>query len=255
MRHAMSGLGLAMSTILFTFAVVLVWHLAARSGVVGRVFLADPLDAFGVIRDRLSSGALWDSVASTTWRMLAGWLAASALGIGLGAVIGMSHVAQVLLMPTLEAFRPLPASAAIPVAILIFGLTDTMAVAVVCFGAVWPVLLASIQGFRSIPHELHEVGAMYQMSRLRFLRDIALPSASTDIVSGLRIALALALILAVVTEMQASLPGVGYDIFIAQRTFRSPDLYAGLIVIGLIGLATSQCLLWIERWLFRWRDG
>ncbi len=241
------------ASIAFTFAVLLVWEMTARSGAVGRVFLPHASDTFAVIWGDLTSGSLWSSIISTTWRMLLGWLLAAGLGIGLGALIGMSRFAQNLLMPTLEAFRPLPASAAIPVAILIFGLNDGMAVAVVAFGAIWPILLGSIEGFRNIPRELHEVGAMYQMSTARFLTRIALPSASLDIMSGLRIALALALILAVVTEMQASLPGVGYDIFIAQRTFRSADLYANLIVIGLIGLAVSQCLVWIERRLFRWR--
>lgn len=92
------------------------------------------------------------------------------------------------------------------------------------------------------------------MSKLRYIATVAIPSASVDIMTGLRISLALALILTVVTEMQASLPGLGYEIFLAQRTFRSADLYAGLITLGAFGFAVSQLLLLAERRLMWWRS-
>jgi ABC-type nitrate/sulfonate/bicarbonate transport system permease component len=86
-----------------------------------------------------------------------------------------------------------------------------------------------------------------------FIWKIALPSALPDIIAGLRVSLAIALILAVVTEMQASLPGLGWDIFYAQRIYRSADLYAGLIVLGAMGFAANQLLMRIEARALRWR--
>ena len=171
----------------------------------------------------------------------------------LGAAIGNSQVAHQFLSPTLEFFRPLPASAVIPVAVLFFGLTTTMSTFVIAFGSLWPVLLAAIHGYANVPRELREVAATLEMSRLRYILVIATPSASVDIMAGLRISLALALILTVVTEMQASLPGLGYEIFLAQRTFRSADLYAGLMTLGIFGFLISQALLLAERRLMRWK--
>ena len=238
--------------VVFTAAVLAVWYAAVKFGLVNKVFVASPVDAFAVLLKRLANGELLESVGSTTGRMIAGWFLASTIGVLVGALIGSSRLAQDLFMPTLEALRPLPASAVIPVAILLFGLNNTMSVAVVAFGSLWPVLLSTLHGFRSVPRQLREVGDMLEMGKVRYFFTVSLPSASLDIIPGLKIGLALSLILTVVTEMQASLGGVGYDIFLAQRFYRSADLYAGLIVIGIIGFLINQMLLLVERSLFAW---
>lgn len=244
--------GWLLGMVAFTAAFLLLWQLAVQFGIVNKLFVATPIASFGVVFNRLVNGDLLASVAATSGRMILGWLLASLVGILLGALIGSARLAQDLLMPTLEALRPLPASAIIPVAILLFGLNDSMSVAVVAFGSLWPVLLATIYGFRSVPPQLREVGDMLEMGKLRYFFTIALPSASLDILPGLKIGLGLSLILTVVTEMQASLGGVGYDIFMAQRSYRSADLYAGLITIGAIGFLINQVLLIVERRLFAW---
>lgn len=249
-----SKAGIVISSVAFTILVLVAWYLAVQFKVVNPVFVASPIAAFGTVFADAMDGSLWWVIYDTTRRMILGWALACIAGIVLGAMIGSSRLAQDLLQPTLEVFRPLPASAAIPVAILIFGLNDTMAVAVIAFGALWPVLLSTIHGFKNVPHELREVGGMLEMKPARYFFNISLPSASVDIMPGVRISLAISLILAVVTEMQASLPGVGQQIFMAQRTFRTAELYAGLIVIGLIGLVINQALLMTERRLFAWTE-
>ena len=128
-----------------------------------------------------------------------------------------------------------------------------MSISVIAFGAIWPVLLSSVYGFGSLQVRLREVSAALGLNRIEFLRKIAFPAALPDILSGVRVSLAICLILAVVTEMQASLPGLGRDIFLAQRNFRSADLYAGLIILGAIGFIANHVLLQIERRLLRWR--
>lgn len=247
-------MGAAFGAILFTTLVMIVWYLVVRYQLVNPIFVADPLAAITVLVENAREGVLWTSIGETSRRMIFGWAAASIVGIALGALIGSSRLAQELLLPTLEVFRPLPASAVIPVAILIFGLTDEMAVAVIMFGALWPVLLSTIHGFCHVPQQLREVGDMLEMGQVKYFFTISLPSALLDIMPGIRISLAISLILAVVTEMQASLGGVGHDIFIAQRTFRTAELYAGLLVIGLIGLTINQALLVVERRLFAWSE-
>ena len=92
------------------------------------------------------------------------------------------------------------------------------------------------------------------MRRSQVLAKVALPGALPDILSGVRVSLAIALILAVVTEMQASLPGLGQNILLAQRSFRSPELYAGIVVLGIMGFLVNNGLLLAERRLLRWRS-
>jgi sulfonate transport system permease protein len=238
----------------FTLFVLALWQFVVEAGLVNRLFLAAPSQAFAAIAERAGSGTLWSAIFDTAQRMMAGWVVAVLVALLLGTAIGNSEVAHQYLSPTLEFFRPLPASAVIPVAVLFFGLTATMSTFVIAFGSLWPVLLATIYGFVKVPRELREVAATLEMSKLRYIATIAFPSASVDIMAGLRISLALALILTVVTEMQASLPGLGYDIFLAQRTFRSADLYAGLITLGAFGYLVSQMLLFAERRLLWWKS-
>jgi ABC-type nitrate/sulfonate/bicarbonate transport system permease component len=185
--------------------------------------------------------------------MFYGWVLASLVGMLLGAAIARSGPVRAYLEPLLEFLRPLPASAIIPPAILFLGLTSKMAVTVIAFGALWPVLLGSYHGFRSVDPQLAEMAAAMRMSSPAFLWKVALPSALPDIFAGVRVSLAIALILAVVTEMQSAQSGLGFNILMAQRSFRSPELYAGIIVLGVLGLFTNQALIAAERRLLRWR--
>jgi ABC-type nitrate/sulfonate/bicarbonate transport system permease component len=242
-----------LSALAFAVGLLLAWQVLAETRIVSPVFFPAPTRAIEELASRFADGSIWPSIEATSLRMLFGWVFASLLGIAIGAAIGSSAVARDLLEPTLEFLRPLPASAVIPVAILFLGLSNEMSVAVIAFGAVWPVLLSSVYGFGSLQIRLREVSAALGFGRIEFLRKIAFPAALPDILSGVRVSLAICLILAVVTEMQASLPGLGRDIFFAQRNFRSAELYAGLIMLGLIGFTVNHVLLLVERRLLRWR--
>jgi ABC-type nitrate/sulfonate/bicarbonate transport system permease component len=186
--------------------------------------------------------------------MIYGWLLASLVGIALGAAIGTSKVLREYLAPMFEFLRPLPASAIIPVAIALLGLSDPMALAVIAFGSLWPVLLATIHGFSAVEPRLYEVGRALRLSRSAVIFKIALPSASPDILAGMRLGLTVALILSVVCEMLAGRDGLGNWILLSARAFRAPDLYAGVILLGVLGYVSSVAIAAVEYRLLIWRD-
>ena len=156
--------------------------------------------------------------------------------------------------PTLELIRPLPASAIIPVFVLLIGLNERMIVAVIAFASLWPVLLGTVHGFKTIEPRLIEVSRLLHLSPLALVFKIALPNAMPDIFAGLRLALTISLILAVVTEMLSGMIGLGHNIIMAARSFRSADLYAGIIVLGAIGYLTNTALERVEHYVLRWRS-
>jgi sulfonate transport system permease protein len=246
-------IGLRVGAMLFAVGVIVCWQLIADSGIFPRVFFASPRQTFDALVSLHTRGDLWQQMAATCLRMALGWGLASLLGIIIGAVLAQSGRLRAYIEPTLEFLRPLPASAIVPAAILFLGLTPEMAVAVIAFGAIWPVLLGSYHGFRQVDPRIAEVAALQELSALQYMRKIALPGALPDIFAGLRVNLAIALILAVVVEIQAGLTGLGFNIMIAQRLFRTPELFAGIFLLGLVGFVTSQVLLAIERRLLRWR--
>ena len=243
----------ALPALAFALVLIGLWQLAAGLRLINPIFFPSPGRTFGELYLQVASGRLWSPLASTALRMLYGWLLACAAGIALGAAIGSSRAAREYLEPLLDFLRPLPASAIIPVAILFLGLSNAMSTAVIAFGSLWPVLLASVHGFKTTEPQLVELCQALEMRRSEVLAKVALPGALPDILSGVRVSLAIALILAVVTEMQASLPGLGRNILLAQRSFRSPELYAGIVVLGLMGFAVNHGLLLAERRLLRWR--
>jgi sulfonate transport system permease protein len=243
-----------LAALVFAAAFVLGWQGLADLKLISPIFFPPPSRTFDVLLARMADGSIWVSLEATGLRMVVGWVLASVAGIVIGAAIGSSRLARDLLNPTLEFIRPLPASAVIPVAILFLGLTNTMSLTVIAFGAIWPVLLASVYGFSAVSRELQDVSHVLGFSRLEFLRKIAFPSALPDIMSGLRVSLAIALILTVVTEMQSSLPGLGWDIFFAQRSYRSADLYAGLVLLGILGFTANYLIQLIEQRALRWRN-
>ena len=240
--------------VLFALAVLALWQVAAELALISPIFLPSPARTLLELYDQVVSGRLWQPLGATSLRMLYGWVLASLLGVALGVAIGCSRAARAYLEPTLEFLRPLPASAIIPVAILFLGLSNGMSAAVIAFGSLWPVLLGTVHGVSSVEPQLTELAAALRLSRGERLLKIELPAALPDILAGARVGLAIALILAVVTEMQASLPGLGQNILLAQRSYRSPELYAGIVTLGLMGFAANQLVLLAESRLLRWRS-
>ena len=239
--------------LLFALVLLLLWQVLAEKRVISPVFFPSPFNTLGELFRQVIGGRIWEPLGATALRMFYGWTLASLLGVIVGAAIGSSHAARDYLEPLLEFVRPLPASAIIPAAILFLGLSNTMAITVIAFGAVWPVLLSSVHGFASIEPQLLEVSAALRLSRLQLLLKVATPGALPDILAGARVSLAIALILAVVTEMQASQPGLGQNILLAQRSYRSPELYAGVVTLGMMGFVANHALLMVERRVLRWR--
>jgi len=233
-------------------ALVALWWAASHAGWVSRVFLPTP-EATGASLAEGLRGDLLGYTLATVGRMLEGWLLASVFGVVLGAAIGVSPSVRAWVQPTLEFIRPLPASALLPLAISIFGLNPAMVLFVVAFGAMWPVLLATVHGFAAVEPRLSEVARCLQLPRAAFVWKIGLPNALPDILAGMRLSMTISLIVAVVGEMIASQSGLGQAILLAARSFRASELFAGIALLGLIGFASNALLAVAEKKLLRWQ--
>ncbi len=254
MNRRFDGLGAA-GSVGVLLALIALWWAASHGGWVSRVFLPSPEATLDSLLAGLGAGGeLLAFTGATVGRMLLGWGLASLLGVALGALIGSSAAARVWIAPTLEAIRPLPASAVMPLAMAIFGLSGSMVLAVVAFGAMWPVLLATVHGFASVEPRLREVSTALQMGRLAFVCKLGLPSAMPDILAGMRLSMTVSLIVSVVGEMIASQSGLGQAILLAARSFRASELFAGIVLLGLIGFVSNALLGLAERRLLRWQN-
>ncbi len=251
----MSGTGARFTPIGLAGALALLglWQVCVAIDFVSPLYLPSPAATWTALQRGFMNGDLLPQLASTLLRMLQGWAAASVVAVALGSLIGASARARAYLQPTFRVLGALPAPAAIPVAIALFGLGPTMAVAVIAFGSLWPTLLATIDGFGSVEPRLVEIARMMRLRRFAFIAKIASPNAVPGIIAALRVSLAIALFLTVACEMIAGRDGLGSGILTAARTFRTADLFAGMALLGVIGFVGNYALALAERRLLAWR--
>ncbi|NDK31915.1 ABC transporter permease [Nesterenkonia haasae] len=188
-------------------------------------------------------------------RLIVGIALSIVVGIVGGLLIGSFRWLRALLEPTLEFFRAIPPTVLIPVLMLLVGVGDDMKVSVIVLGAVWPILLNTIEGVRSMDEVLADTSRTYGMNRVNTVRYLILPSAMPQIMAGIRQSLSIALILMVISEMFASTEGLGFAIVQFQRSFAIPEMWSGIALLGFIGVLMSFIFQLAERWILGWYHG
>jgi ABC-type nitrate/sulfonate/bicarbonate transport system permease component len=188
-------------------------------------------------------------------RLAAGFAIAAAVGVAIGLMIGASRQARRTLEPFLEFTRAIPAIAIVPGAIVVLGLGDASRIAVIAFGLCFPILVNTAEGVRAIPPEVRDTASMLHVGRAERLWRIYFPSALPSIMAGLRIAVSIGLVLVVVSEFVGEGNGLGHWILVQQSLFNVPELWAGILFLGLLGYVLNRLFLVVERRVLAWHYG
>ena len=181
-----------------------------------------------------------------------GYGLAVVLGITLGLAMGYYRMLYNLFEPLVEVLRPIPGPAYLPVLVLFVGIGNEMKVMLILLASLFPILLNTYSGVRSIDRVQFDTARTLGLTTLQTFRELVLPAASPQILTGMRISLAISLILAILAEMIVSNDGLGYFTLLAQRTFKVPDMYAGIFTLALLGYVLNRLFLLIECRLIRW---
>ena len=241
---------------------VLLWQYAA--GRASSIFFPPPLEILKRAGELWLSGppshlflgeGVFNDIVPSLMRLLGGWTLAIAVGVPLGVVIGRSRIAADLTNPTLQFLRAIPGPALIPVFIILLGTEATMRVTLIAFGSVWPILLNTIEGTRTVDPVQIDTARAYRLPSHARLWRIVLPAALPKIFAGVRVSLALAVILMVVSELVASTNGIGYRIQNSQIMFLLTDMWCGIVLLALLGYTLNWLFLKVEDRALAWYHG
>jgi sulfonate transport system permease protein len=184
--------------------------------------------------------------------LVAGYAAAVIIGVGAGAALGLNRTAERATRPLLELVRAVPKVALFPVFIVLIGIGFDMKITLVAAGAAWPILLNTTDAVRRTEPLLIDMAISYGMGGWRRFRSITLPAAAPQIFAGARTALAVAVILMVVSETVGAQGGIGYSMLAAQRSFEIADMWGAVIAVGFLGYLLSLLFRLVEGMVLRW---
>jgi ABC-type nitrate/sulfonate/bicarbonate transport system permease component len=239
--------------LLLPIALVWAWWWTSRGST--SYFWPALTDIIGSIRSDWLFDQFMTDLVPSLMRFTLGYILAVSVGIAAGTLIGLLPRLRRATAPVTEFVRAIPPPLLLPFVIVTLGIGDGSKIVVIALGAVWPVLLNTADGVRGVDRLTVDMARSYGLGPWRRVFHVILPGASPKIAVGMRIGLAVALILMIISEMVGSTNGLGFRVLDAQRSFDAAGTYGGVIVIGIVGLIVNAGFLVAETRIMRWYRG
>ncbi len=240
---------------LLVFAVLLLgieW--GSRQGHISNLTLPRPSDVLATFQQLWSSGLLWKHLLPSLSRLLVGALFGITAGVAVGILIGLFSLVRAGLVPLVAALFPIPKIALLPLFVIWFGIDESSKYALIAFGTFTPTVVATYAAVDNVDRTLVRMGQSFGLSWFSIVRKIIVPGAMPGILSGLRVSLAIAIILLVAAEMLGAEYGIGAYILEAGSLYDLERLFAGVVILSVLGVVISSMIGWIERMLLVWRS-
>lgn len=234
---------------------LLLWWFVSGLDSTDKVFLPGPADVLLRIWAWIVEDNLLGDVAISTWRVVTGWLLSAVIALPLGLYIGSYRPVQAFLEPLTDFIRYMPAVAFIPLVMLWIGIDEGSKVAIIFIGTFFQMVLMVAEDVRRVPMAQIEAGQTMGATRGEILNRIIVPSAKPALLDTLRVTMGWAWTYLVVAELVAANSGLGYAVLKAQRFLQTDKIFAGILLIGLIGLLIDQLFRQIHRLAFPWLSG
>jgi NitT/TauT family transport system permease protein len=242
----------ALKGFLLPLIFLLLWEISARAGLIVAESMSHPSAIAGAAWIAATDGSLVKATRETFGAALAGMALGALLGIACGVAFGLSRLLAAMMRLSTESLRPIPSVALIPLALLIYGYGFRMEIAVVAFACFWPLLIITESAVLGIEPRLIEVSRALGFSLPARVFKFVLPAALPRVFVGLRLAAAVALVVAVTVEITANPIGLGYALIVAQESMKPDRMFVFLIWIGFLGWLVNAVLLRAQhRWFGR----
>jgi ABC-type nitrate/sulfonate/bicarbonate transport system permease component len=233
---------------------LLTWQLIPALGIIDPRFLPYATDTLAQLGADLRDLEFWRNVGRTMTAWAIGLVIATVLAVVLGTIIGLVPFLRRATHTTVEFLRPIPSVALIPLAVLLYGIQLPAALVIIVFASFWQVFVQVLYGVADVDAVARDTARSFGLSRGSRIVNLVLPTALPYLMTGLRLAAAVALILAVTAEMVIGIPGLGREIVFAQSAGNYTQVYALVVVTGLIGLLINVIFGVIERRSLSWHQ-
>ncbi len=233
--------------------IMVVWQALSQLGYIKPLILPPPSQVALAFWDLIRSGAMVRHVGISVLRVLEGFGIAAILGLGLGIAIGLSRTLERLTDLIIQLVKPIPPIAWIPLAILWFGIGEESKVYIIFLGALFPIVINTIDGIRQTDQKFVEVARILEVPRFKFIRKVVIPGAYPAIMTGIRVGLMVAWMCVVAAELIAASSGIGYLIMDARQLSQSDVVLVGMITIGVIGKLMDSIIKRLEKRLIDWK--
>lgn len=244
---------IGLQLILPVLLVVVWWYTSKDSDSLFYPPLAEVIDA---LREQWLFERVSTDLLPSLGRLAGGYALAAVAGVAAGLAIGLVGWLRRATQPVVEFLRAIPPPLIIPFAVVLLNDNGTKSkIFIIAIGSVWPVLLNTVTGVRSVDPQIVDMAASFGVTPRQRTTRIILPGASPHIMVGLRTALSIAIILMVISEMRGATNGLGFRVLEAQRSFDSAGTFAGIIVIGVVGVVLNLAFVAVETRIMRWYRG
>jgi sulfonate transport system permease protein len=234
---------------------LILWQSLSAAGVFIEVILPSPLGVIKGLIKIIRDGTLAIDLKASGYRVLVGYFWGVTIGIILGFASGLSKFMERVISPLVDVMRQIPMLAWIPLIILWFGITDLSKYIIIGRSVFVPIFVNTLQGIRGVSNDYIEVAEVLEVSQVKRLYKVILPSALPLIFTGLRLGAGFAWMAVVAAEMLGGLTGLGYGLMHARDFLESDKLIALMLVIGVLGFIIDRTLLFAGDHLLRWRKG
>lgn len=239
--------------VLTPIALLLLWEVAARTGVLDARLFTPPTQIAQRGWEMLASGELWTHTVATVGRLVTGLVLGSVFGVLAGLLMGVWRPLRAALGPTFTALYALPKIAILPLLLLIFGLTETPKILSVAISVFFVVQINTLAGIVQIDARIIEAARAYRASGWKLFRYVLLPGALPSIMTGLRVSAGMAVIVITAVEFVASNDGLGYLIWNSWQLFQPEKMFVGLIAVSLLGAIATGLIILLEKALLPWK--
>ena len=243
----------SLTSALIIIGLLLAWELLVRSGLLPRFYFPPPTAVAVGLRNLVGSGLLVEHGSATLYRVVLGLLLGGTLGLLTGVAMGRSTPFRRLADPIVGALYPTPKLAILPLVMVFLGIGEASKLFIVSLAAFFPMLISALAGVRQIPAIYFEVAANYGTGRVNLMRRVILPASLPAVLAGLRIALNSVIHVTIAVEIVSAVRGLGALVWLSWEVLRVEQLYATLVVISVLGIASTWGINRLTRRLIPWQ--